>query len=208
MSEPPKKKRKGGQRQRIHQGREERGELHEKPSLASALGQYLVESWTLGSMSPQQVQRIAHLAIQDYKNAAGSSTTNLPDLEKLAALGDFGARANNVHRDLMAFVGGMTFVSATKAFILPLKETESLQHILLPHEVFASLHRNYEKAWLKTMVGFEVSNLPAFWLGAQNHPCFEGKPIALRGIWMAEVVHTLHPSWRRSTCLWNREGVE
>ena len=83
MSEPPKKKRKGGQRQRIHQGREERGELHEKPSLASALGQYLVESWTLGSMSPQQAQRIAHLAIQDYKNAAGSSTTNLPDLEKL-----------------------------------------------------------------------------------------------------------------------------
>ena len=64
----------------------------------------------------------------------------------------------------MAFVGGMTFVSATKAFILPFKETESLQHILLPHEVFASLHRNYEKAWLKTMVGFEVSNLPFGWV--------------------------------------------
>ena len=179
MSEPPKKKRKGGQRQRIHKGREERGELHAQPSLASALGQYLVESWTLGSMSPQQVQRIAHLAIQDYKNAAGSSTTNLPDLEKLASLGDFGARANNVHRDLMAFVGGMTFVSATKAFTFPFKETESLQHILLPHEVFASLHRHYEKAWLKTMVGYEVSNLPAFWLGAQNHPCFEASPLHL-----------------------------
>ena len=177
MSEPPKKKRKGGQRQRILKCREERGESHGKPSLTSALGQYLVESWTLGSMSPQQVQRIANLAIQDYKNAAGSTTTNLRDLEKLARLGDFGAAANNVHRDLMAFVGDMTCVAATKAFILPFKDTESLQHILLPHEVFASLYRHYEKAWLKTMVGYEVSNLPAFWLGAQNHPCFEASPL-------------------------------
>ena len=96
MSEPPKTKGKEGRDKGSLEAREERGDLGAKPSLTSALGQYLVESWTLGSMSPQQVQRIAHLAIQNFKNAAGSSTTNLPDLEKLDALGDFGARAKKM----------------------------------------------------------------------------------------------------------------
>jgi len=177
MSEPPKKKRRGGQRQRLLAANPERGAPFRQPPLTSELAKYLVETWAIGSMSPQQVQRIAGKAIQDYKTAAGSDTTNLPDLEKLAALGQSGAQPQNVHKDLMHYVGDMTFVAATKPYSLPFKEKESLQRILLPHEVFSSLYRNYDKAWAKTMVGYELSNLPAFWMGAKSHPCFEASPL-------------------------------
>ena len=133
--------------------------------------------------------------------------TNLRDLEKLARLGDFGAAANNVHRDLMAFVGDMTCVAATKAFILPFKDTESLQHILLPHEVFASLYRHYEKAWLKTMVGYEVSNLPAFgWvhktiLVLKRAHYKKSHLVGRSGAY-------LHPAWGWGPSGWDRQGVD
>ena len=100
--EPPTKKRKrtGGIRQRIAAADAAEAERSSSSSRGqSTLAKFLVESWAKGELSPQKVQQIAELAMGDMSQVGN---VQFKTLEKLAALGNHGATAQNCHRDLLA----------------------------------------------------------------------------------------------------------
>ncbi len=176
MTEPPRKRRKGGLRQRLEKVKQESGTPGSKAELNSSLARYLVESWSVGTMSPQQIQKIASLAMQDF-TASSSTGTHLQDLAKLASLGQSGRNPNNCHKDLLAFVDHMSSVPAPVPFRLPFKVADSSQNIMLPHVLFSAMHANYGKAFEKTMLGNCPEQLPKFWQAVRNHPSFQSHPL-------------------------------
>ena len=91
--EPFQKKRKGGVQQRIAARKLE--EEIAQPALDSELGKWLKQEWAWGRFSPQILQKIASLAIADM--AACGLERPPQDLQKLAAMGTFGAHQNNIH---------------------------------------------------------------------------------------------------------------
>ena len=65
---------------------------------ASALAAYLQECWSWGKYSPQECQRLAHLAMVDIRHAQQSSEPiTFLSLEKLAKLGGSGKHPGNMH---------------------------------------------------------------------------------------------------------------
>lgn len=92
-SEPPAKKRKGGQRQRLQVANQEEVA---RTAVSSRLGEWLKEKWSWGSFSPQILQEIATLALSDMEAARAQQ---LPEgLISLSRLGSCGAHQNNMHR--------------------------------------------------------------------------------------------------------------
>ena len=77
------------------------------------------------------------------------------DLQKIAAIGGFGARANDCRGDLEKLLPSMCLAMPLPVFI-PLKSAAAaegfrncLQWIIWPHEVFSSLYHNCRSAWNK-----------------------------------------------------------
>ena len=98
--EPPTKKRKriGGIRQRIAAADAAEAERSSSSSRGqSTLAKFLVESWAKGELSPQKVQQIAELAMRDMSQVGN---VQFKTLEKLAALGNHGATAQNCHKEI------------------------------------------------------------------------------------------------------------
>lgn len=80
-----KKRRKGGIRQRLAA----EGEEEETTRLMSSeLGTSLVERWAWGTMSPQEVQELAHKSKLDFEKAGAAPPK---DIAFLASMGTSGA---------------------------------------------------------------------------------------------------------------------
>jgi hypothetical protein len=170
--EPPVKKRRG-QRIRLQQDA-----AASPPAVESLLANFLLQKFAWGFMTPQLIQEIASLAIQDFCNAKAVDGC-LPNLEKLSKIGSSGKLDNNMHRDLGQFLQNTMVPQGFRAQ-LPFKNSElQEQTILLPHEVFASLYNNYPKAWQSTLLPKEEV-LEAFWTSQADHPNMNGHPIKLR----------------------------
>jgi len=90
---PNKRKRQGGIQQRL--GATPASEFSFG---TSALSDYLAQQWSEGFLSPQQVQRLASLAMADF-SALGHEGPQ--SLSHLAAIGSHGRHSNNCHRDMV-----------------------------------------------------------------------------------------------------------
>lgn len=98
FAEPPKKRRKGGIHQRLAAAQ---AEEHSACNVSSELGACLLEKWSWGQMSPQEVQDLASKAKRDFEKAQA-----LPpqDIQFMASLGSAGAHKFLGHHVSFAFI--------------------------------------------------------------------------------------------------------
>jgi hypothetical protein len=144
----------------------------------SALAEHLLKQWAWGHFSPQQVQCIANLALQDFGSGAP-----LEDLRTCASIGSSGQHPNNMHRDLVAKFAPNMF--ETQEICLPLKARStpgfrmSWQKVMWPHEVFSVLYNNYKHSWQETISPGDDA-LESFWAQVQEHPQMHNHPVKQR----------------------------
>ena len=86
MAEPPSKRARGGQRQRLQAL--ENDPSQPKIPKESSLAHLLMEKWSWGEISPQEVQILAKAATNDFEKVGSTPPT---DLSYLAQLGTSGS---------------------------------------------------------------------------------------------------------------------
>ena len=147
----------------------------------STLRLHLLEEYAWGHMSPQQIQKIAALAVSDGRSAA------LADLAELAQAGSSGRHANNVNRDILRIASNMPKAAMPRRIAMTVQGLEvsspadvaANEHaycVSLPHETFASLYHNYPTIWEKTVLPSENHNAK-FWSRARHLAQFQEHPI-------------------------------
>ena len=191
--EPPSKKRKGGginQRLRAEVELEDdevfaqTGERELPPSILAKL---IVNLYVWALISPQLAQQIAAAAVGDLTKLQTRTIarTQRPrrmeeftDLQKIAAIGGFGARPNMCRRELAKLLPSMCLAMPLPVFI-PLKSAaaaqgflNSLQWIIWPHEVFSSLYHNARSSWNKYICP-GTHEIQKFWAAMR---CGHGNP--------------------------------
>ena len=98
-AQPPSKRRStGGIRQRLKRVEADR---EAQVNVTSGLATHLIEQFSLGHMSPQQVHHLASLAVKDMEHCGGVAPVHV---KKLASLGGSGSHAQNMHTELLGFV--------------------------------------------------------------------------------------------------------
>lgn len=147
----------------------------------SLLALHLASEFSWGSYSPQQVQKLASLTLQDFKKVARPE--DIPeDLVKLAGIGSSGRYPSKCHEDLMKLVEPRVKLPQPTVANLPFKApiNEQPQAMFLPHETFASLYNDFGEGWMKSMVP-DASEIPVFWGSVANHPGIRDHPMKAKG---------------------------
>ena len=148
-----KRKRSGGQRQRLAEVAADDGEQVQGGSLLVA---YLLSEMVWGAISPQQAQHIANLAKKDIDALQGKPRV-YDEIADLAGVGSSGAYPNKCYG---AFL-----------FKLPYKQPvgEVLQSMMLPHELFSAIFTHYPATWTKSMHSSHEA-CEHFWTSMEGHP--------------------------------------
>ena len=171
MAAPPEKKRKGGLRQRLQQQREDTAQTSE-------LASYLLEECFWGSMSPQQLQRIASLALKDAEKIKDSG--EFPhDLQVLSSLGTDGLYSNKMWGDLVRHISPNVKLPQPMTVKIPCKAGLATQPIMLPHELLADIYEKFPAVWVQVVKPSD-SRAEQFWSSVQGHPAMESSPILSR----------------------------
>jgi len=152
----------------------------QKPSKLAA---YLLQLWAWGLISPQKVQTIAALAMEDMDGARGGQAT-YDDLEALASLGSRGKHSNNCNRDLMDKLK-QNRLPEPQGCSMPVHSENALQYkmrmqyMLWPHEMFAHIYEHYKEAWV-TRICPSSDSVRDFWNRMRGNPQLEGHPVRHR----------------------------
>ena len=164
--------RRGGVRQRLEANRN---------VSESVLCRYLHQKFAWGRMSPQQIQHIASCAMQDVEKAKGGST--FPDLEFLSKIGNEGRHPNNMHRDLMRRINGMSGLPPATTIHIPSKRGDTDAALVLPHEIFAHLYAHHRDKFEKQFFPRGEADVVSFWDQCKNSPILAGhSPLQNRAI--------------------------
>lgn len=168
-------KRIGGVRQR--RAASANAETDPTVSGDSALAKYLLDMFAWGEFSPQRIQKIASLCMQDLM-AFQKNKQVKDDLATLSRLGSSGHYANKVHAELMRKARPISNLPPLMSFKTRFKAPLGLQSqsMLLPNELFSVLYHKYRSTWEKTIRPSEEV-LRNFWAGAANHPLLENNSI-------------------------------
>jgi hypothetical protein len=167
-----RRKRKGGLRQRL--AASEAAEKKRKVTVKSELVEHLVEQWSLGLISPQEVQKQSEKSCKDFRNAGCQAPE---DLAKMASLGGSGNSPQNMSRDLFHFAEPRTIIAKSFMCHLPFKDGKRhAQALLLPHEHFSNLYHNFPRVWSKSILP-DDSDISSFWKDAKSHPSMKQHPL-------------------------------
>ena len=141
-----KRKRSGGQRQRLEEIRAEQALLEQQKD--SCLAEHLLYKWAWGEISAQEVQCISKLVLQDV-----SEKRDLRKLEALAAAGSYGKYSNKVYAAVLKVAAPEIHIPSPFTVKLPFKNPFGLllQAMILPHILFASIYRSYKDTWQKVI---------------------------------------------------------
>ncbi|CAE7222140.1 unnamed protein product [Symbiodinium sp. CCMP2592] len=152
--ESRKRARSGRQRQRIQQMRAEESGAH-----SSLLAEHLLEKWSWGEMSAQDIQVIADLAVQDSEEKR-----DLTKLKKLGKAGSHGRYANKVYRAVYKTAAQGIRIPSPFLVKIPFKSPWDmlLQAVMLPHILFSSIFSSYKATWEKSICP-NVEALERFW---------------------------------------------
>ena len=170
-----KRRRTGGQRQRIQRAAE-----RDAPSVKSVFAEFLLKMFAWGTFSPQQVQSMAALVVQDIQTAE-EKAGRLVELERLAELGTHGQYPNHIHGDLMGKIKTTSNIQPTYYETLTFKSPvgPARQGFLLPHETFATIYHNYPKTWERSVLP-NTEALADFWQSVEEHPQMLNHPVTKR----------------------------
>ena len=188
-----KRKLAAEQRERILQAQSIAGDrLNDDGSVASSVCELLILLWCWGMMPATLVQRVAHKVYDDFEllNRCNKSLVECDVeffqfgmLRKLAKLGDWGAYPGNCNRDLINTLP-VTHLNIDWKITLPLKIGNAIkmtvQGILWPHQLFASMYHYYPKAWIARVRGAE-GELRRFWTQTEGHPVRDTDDLRERG---------------------------
>lgn len=169
--------RRGGIRQRIAKAEDE-DPVPEH--VESNLANFLLSMFAWGNFSPQHVQKIAKLAVQDMKRTQEENPV-LEDLEKLAKIGVEGQYPNKRHEDLMKQCQTLTMLPPLFYTEVPFKAPLGYceQGFLLPHEMFAAIYHKYPATWQKAFLP-GTDTLQDFWHSVRDHPQMHKHPLVKR----------------------------
>ena len=174
---PPAKKSRMGQQKRMAAAGG-RPAASEKPK--SVLYRFLLSMFAWGDFSPQKVQHIAGLCVEDMLKVRDGQVW-FEELEELAAIGSHGAHPNNAHRDLMRKLRDTAKLQ--DPFLETLKFPEPFgdqpQMFMLPHETFAHIYHYYPEVWKRSIVP-DTHKLHEFWQEVDQHPQMIGHPVKAR----------------------------
>ncbi|CAK9117828.1 unnamed protein product [Durusdinium trenchii] len=122
------------------------------------------------------------MAVKDIERSKEDPQV-LKDLYTLSNLGTKGKHANNIHAELMSKVEHVPKIPKPFKAKVPLKGfPDSVQSMLLPHEMFACLYRNYKKVW-STAVVPSVERVQKFWRAMRLHPQMRDHPMTSSPQW-------------------------
>ena len=171
----PKRRRKGGLRQRMRSREEDEGGTNPE----SALATLLITLFAWGVFSPQRAQEIADLAMKDFNRVQETGNDRiLNDIRALAAVGSHGAHSGKCHSDLMGKVGNISKLPQPYQVKIDLKApmSTSIQGIMLPHEMFSAIFHFYPKVWLSSIMPSKET-LKKFWGAVSGHPQMKEHPL-------------------------------
>ena len=170
MATSSKRKRSGGIRQRLAAE-----DLHAQLPETSRLGNFLLDRWSWGLASVQEVQQTADLAIQDMKDFG---CPDLPaDLVFLQGLGSGGRHANNMHRDLLKKMADESSMCQPTITNIPLKQGSVPHSFLLPHEAFSCLYHQHPESFWRLLIPGGQDQLAHFWSRFADHPALKESPL-------------------------------
>lgn len=168
MAESSTKRQRVGQRQRLL------AVSTDEALQTSKLATYLEEQWSWGYMSAQTCQKIAALAVFDMEAAPLS-------LRKISAIGTCGSHSQNCHRDFLALVATKTKICKPLQEKVPFKDGLYLQSIMLPHELFHCMWKEYKEYFIHALAPGGSNRLVSFWKSFEKHPCMQsGAMTAIR----------------------------
>jgi hypothetical protein len=163
----------------------------------SKLARHLIEEWSWGHISAAEVQRLAHFAYDDEVELLGKlghpSTSGSKSLRALAHLGHSGKWNQNIHRDLVLYLGEPASPPPLEVPIhvksmKPGGSDEAVMlhnmQICLPHVEFAYMYAHRRELFCKYILG-EVNNqshICKFWqtVKSNNDPRLENHPLLKR----------------------------
>ena len=186
MERPRKRRRGGGVQQRLYNRRGE-PETDGTMGETSSLCMVLLNLFAWGFFSPQRVQQIAEMAVRDIERAQEDPLV-LADLKMLAGLGTKGMHANNIHSELMAKIEHVPKIPKPFKANVPLKGfPNSIQSMLLPHEMFACIWESYKNVW-NTAIVPSADRVRKFWRSMQLHPQLREHPMTSTPDWFSHTV--------------------
>ncbi len=161
---------------------------------------HLAHEWGWGLLSAPEVQKLAHLALQDelsiLQRFGLSPDASSASLRALAGLGGSGRYPGNMQRDLVRILGEP---SLPKPFMAPIhmkiqkprRGESGVQQVrfpfLLPHEYFAHLYQNQREVFTDPFLGGDSTRPSSFWTGALAR-----RDPRLRHHWMVTM-----PDWQQ-----------
>jgi len=154
----------------------------------SALASHLVEQCAWGLMSPQNVQRLMALALEDLQ-AHRAGALDIGSVEALSAIGASGACVNNTYRDLQRKLSSPKLAEASFDFMLPMKSPlckyvvqEYPQTVLLPHVMFSIMYQHHRPQFQTKFLGHSTA-LDDFWASQVGSPLVAEFPNATDPVW-------------------------
>ena len=161
---PLKRKRPGGQRQRLARA----ADLEKKEEAKSHLAEELLLQWSWGAMSPQTVQKLSMLAAKDFEELGHQPPQS-------------GKNPQHIHKQLLAHCNESCHLHQPHLFYTPLKDytKKVLQQCMMPHQLFSDIYHFYPDAWVASFVP-QHADIAHFWKLQKSHCQWPGHPLAKR----------------------------
>ena len=162
------------------------------PVLVSKFARFVIRGWAWGSWSPQGMQEVAALVVDDIKRARAQPDADFEELSILAGLGSGGSNPQNMNAELLRKLAP-THLPPGRRFELPLTSTAPqgwtphAQSMWCPHEVFADMFSHYPAAFRKRVCP-DTSALRNFWREMEGHPMLHGHPVLQVPDWQSRAV--------------------
>ena len=134
-----------------------------------------------GHISPQILQKVMELHLNDL-TLHSEGTLDLDSVKWVASLGSHGAHSQNVWRDLLSRLPKPKLPKLFE-FRAPYKHSvlgfiEKSTHMLMPHELMASVYKNFPEMWRECFYPSKEVCMQ-FWSSVRNGAHFKAHPIRL-----------------------------
>lgn len=146
----------------------------------SKLSTLLLDLWSWGELSTPMLQKIAAAAEDDG--------LDIKDIKKLASLGSRGLYPGNMHVELTNHLRPSNLVQQCSSMVVFYKNTNVLKGgivsgrvpILLPHELFAIMWREYRESFCECLFGNQPDRIAKFWTAMEKSAYFKQHPMSTR----------------------------